>query len=154
MSIKRGSNTIIVHCTTEVINIIKSHCAIEDLSEWNWLIKHFLQSPDVKAEFTKRYGEKQYNKTLKHYSKTNIQQRAENEMKQKLAELKDKQTRDFQKMIKQKIKDAERRKAVYLQDKVIESNGQKIYAIPKEVIEKVTAKFDSEIEVLKSQLKT
>jgi hypothetical protein len=173
MKMDAGKNSLRIACTLEVINIINSHCSLLDMYNWTWLIKHFLESSDIKTEFIQRYGIEKYNESLVHYSRTSIQIRTENAIKKAIEDKKEEQKMEIEKLkaeayklqvtttenkaqkendkeIKAKIAVLERQKLNLEEDGTRVKDGKLIYANSN--IEKEHKKFCSQIEALKSQL--
>lgn len=87
---QKGKNTIAVALTLEIINTVKEFASVEDQNEGFWIIKRLLtQDPEVKKRFLEKYGEEVYNETVKHYSKTNLEQRAERKLREEAQKIKD-----------------------------------------------------------------
>jgi ABC-type transporter MlaC component len=99
IAMQKGKNSISIACKLELINLIKSLAGNEDQNEGFYLVKRLLtKDEEFKKLFIEKYGEAIYQETLKHYSKTNIEQRAERELKE--------QERKIKEDAKQKIEQA------------------------------------------------
>jgi len=87
---QKGKNTIAVACTLEVINTLKEFSSVEDQNEGFHLIKRLLlNDSEFKKRFVEKYGQEVYDKTLVHYSKTNLQQREERKLKEQEQKIKE-----------------------------------------------------------------
>jgi len=96
---KRGRNSVSIACTLELINLIKTHSGKEDMNEGFWLIKRLLtEDSEFKTEFIEKYGQDVYEKTLKHYSRTNLEQRKDRELREKEKAIKEQAKLEIEKL--------------------------------------------------------
>lgn len=81
---QKGKNSVMIACTLEILNTLKEFSSKVDQNEGYHLAKRLLMNDaEFKARFIEKYGQEVYNQTVLHYSKTNIVQRAERELKDK-----------------------------------------------------------------------
>ena len=82
--IQKGKNSVSIACTLELINTLKEFSSKGDQNEGFHLAKRLLvNDSEFSKRFIEKYGLEVYQKTVEHYSKTNIQQRAERELREK-----------------------------------------------------------------------
>lgn len=87
---QKGKNNVHIACTLEVINTLREFSSAIDQNEGWHLIKRLLINDEgFKKRFIEKYGEAVYQETLKHYSKTNIEQRAERKLKEEQQRIKE-----------------------------------------------------------------
>jgi hypothetical protein len=79
---KQGENNASICLKLELKNVIDQYAGKAKQNKGFWIISRLLTvDSELKQEIIKAYDEETYNALLTHYSKTNIQQRAENELK-------------------------------------------------------------------------
>lgn len=81
--ITKGENSASISLTLELLNIVKQKAGKDEQINGFWICKRWLMfDEEVKKEIIEKYGQSFYDELLVHYSKTNIQQRAEREIKE------------------------------------------------------------------------
>jgi len=95
----KGENIASVALKLELQNTISQYAGRANQIKGFWIMERLLTiDPILKEDLIKNYGESKYLELLAYYGKTNIQQRAENELKQKEKEFKEKQKFELEKM--------------------------------------------------------
>ena len=85
---QKGKNNVHIACTLECINEIKECSSHEKQNEGFWVMKRLLtKDEEFKQKFIHDYGEEVWREMVKHYSKTNIEQRAERKLKEEAAKI-------------------------------------------------------------------
>lgn len=88
MSIKKGDNSAFIQLKLKLLNHVNKHCGDEQQSRGFYIAKRWLMyDPKIREEL----GEECYQEMLAWYSKTNIQQQEERELKEKLREKREQQ---------------------------------------------------------------
>jgi hypothetical protein len=81
--ITKGENSASISLTLELLNIVKQKAGKDEQINGFWICKRWLMfDEEVKKEIIEKYGQSFYDELLAHYSKTNLQQRAEREIKE------------------------------------------------------------------------
>jgi transcription elongation factor Elf1 len=82
-SMQKGKNSVILACTLELLNTLKEFSSKADQNEGYHLAKRLLMNDaELRERFIEKYGQTAYNEAVLHYSKTNLQQRAERKLKE------------------------------------------------------------------------
>lgn len=82
MPITKGSNSARIALTLELLNIINEFAGKEDQNSGFWIMKRLLiHDKEFKEKIIQKYGNDTYETSLRRYSKTNLEQRRDKEMK-------------------------------------------------------------------------
>lgn len=101
-AITKGENSASISLTLELLNIVKRRAGIDQQINGFWICKRWLMfDEEVKKEIVDKYGQAFYDELLAHYSKTNIQQRAERELEREAKEIRRKAKEEAKAKIEQ-----------------------------------------------------